>query len=144
RSSGQRPACLFLASSSPPRACRTRPSAALSSPRCKISSFASCNPEGLAAPRAVVEGRAMDAGRAAEHDTREKPAAEHLRSAIQDASQGLVERETLVELVVLSAVAREHMLVVGPPGTAKSEAVRRIARRLRGRYFEYLLGRFTE
>ncbi len=67
-----------------------------------------------------------------------------LREAIHDASAGLVERETLVELVVLSAVAREHLLVVGPPGTAKSEAVRRIARRLRGRTFEYLLGRFTE
>lgn len=67
-----------------------------------------------------------------------------LREAIRDASAGLVERESLVELVVLSAVAREHLLVVGPPGTAKSEAVRRVARRLRGRTFEYLLGRFTE
>jgi MoxR-like ATPase len=67
-----------------------------------------------------------------------------LRDAIRDASRGLVERETLVELVVLGAVAREHVLVVGPPGTAKSEAVRRIARRLQGRTFEYLLGRFTE
>lgn len=34
--------------------------------------------------------------------------------------------------------------MVGPPGTAKSEAVRRIARGLGGAYFEYLLGRFTE
>ncbi|MEZ4307559.1 MAG: AAA family ATPase [Polyangiaceae bacterium] len=67
-----------------------------------------------------------------------------LGEAIRDASRGLVERETLVELVVLSAVAGEHMLVIGPPGTAKSEAVRRIARRLGGRAFEYLLGRFTE
>lgn len=67
-----------------------------------------------------------------------------LHEAIVLASRGLVDREALVELVVLSAVAREHMLVIGPPGTAKSEAVRRIARRLRGRYFEYLLGRFTE
>ncbi len=49
-----------------------------------------------------------------------------------------------MELVVLCAVAGEHLLVVGPPGTAKSEAVRRIARRLGGRYFEYLVGRFTE
>lgn len=67
-----------------------------------------------------------------------------LHEAIVGASRGLVDREALVELVVLSAVAREHMLVIGPPGTAKSEAVRRIARRIRGRYFEYLLGRFTE
>lgn len=63
---------------------------------------------------------------------------------MHEAGRGLVERETLVELVVLAAVAQEHLLVVGPPGTAKSEAVRRIARRLRGRTFEYLLGRFTE
>lgn len=45
---------------------------------------------------------------------------------------------------MLCAVTSEHLLVVGPPGTAKSEAVRRIARRLGGSYFEYLVGRFTE
>ncbi len=67
-----------------------------------------------------------------------------LRRAIASASRGLVEREALVELIALSAVAGEHMLVVGPPGTAKSEAVRRIAGAFGGRYFEYLLGRFTE
>lgn len=44
----------------------------------------------------------------------------------------------------LAAVAGEHLLVLGPPGTAKSEAVRRVAACLGGRYFEYLLGRFTE
>lgn len=71
-------------------------------------------------------------------------AAENVRLAIAQACRGLVQRATLVELVVLCAVAREHLLVVGPPGTAKSEAVRRIARRLGGRYFEYLVGRFTE
>ncbi len=49
-----------------------------------------------------------------------------------------------MELIALAAIAREHVLVVGPPGTAKSEAVRRVAKALGGRYFEYLLGRFTE
>ncbi|RKG51240.1 AAA family ATPase [Corallococcus sp. AB011P] len=67
-----------------------------------------------------------------------------VRDALTDASRGLVEREAMVELVALSAVAGEHLLVVGPPGTAKSEAVRRTARGLGGSYFEYLLGRFTE
>jgi MoxR-like ATPase len=67
-----------------------------------------------------------------------------VQQAMADASHGLVERESLVELVVLCAVAREHMLVIGPPGTAKSQAVRRIASRLGGNYFEYLIGRFTE
>ena len=66
-----------------------------------------------------------------------------LRTVISAATTGLVERESLVEMVALSAVAEEHVLVIGPPGTAKSEAVRRIARATGGRYFEYLLGRFT-
>jgi MoxR-like ATPase len=60
------------------------------------------------------------------------------------AAHGLVEREALVEVITLAAVAEEHVLVIGEPGTAKSEAVRRVARALGGRYFEYLLGRFTE
>ena len=67
-----------------------------------------------------------------------------LRAVISAATAGLVEREALVEMVALSAVAEEHVLVIGPPGTAKSEAVRRIARASGGQYFEYLLGRFTE
>jgi MoxR-like ATPase len=71
-------------------------------------------------------------------------AAESLRRALKDASRGLVEREALLEMVALAAVAGEHVLVVGPPGTAKSEAVRRVARATGARYFEYLLGRFTE
>jgi MoxR-like ATPase len=71
-------------------------------------------------------------------------AAAALQGALADAGRGLVEREAMVELVALSAVAGEHLLVIGPPGTAKSEAVRRTARALGGSYFEYLLGRFTE
>ncbi len=71
-------------------------------------------------------------------------AAESLRLAIADANRGLVQRESIVELVVLCAITEEHLLVIGPPGTAKSEAVRRIAKRLGGRMFEYLVGRFTE
>jgi MoxR-like ATPase len=74
----------------------------------------------------------------------ESAACLNLRRAIQDACTGLVDREALVELVVLCAVAGEHVLVVGPPGTAKSAAVRRVAQRLGGTYFEYLIGRFTE
>lgn len=67
-----------------------------------------------------------------------------VRDALRAAQEGLVERELLVDLIALSAIAREHLLVIGPPGTAKSEAVRRVAKALGGRYFEYLLGRFTE
>ena len=71
-------------------------------------------------------------------------AAAHVRSGIRAATAGLVGREQLAELIVLAAVAHEHLLVIGPPGTAKSAMVRRIAQAMGGRYFEYLLGRFTE
>ncbi|MBI5501882.1 MAG: AAA family ATPase [Deltaproteobacteria bacterium] len=67
-----------------------------------------------------------------------------IRSAMASAAQGLIDRDGLVDAIVLAALAGEHVLVIGPPGTAKSEAVRRVARVLGGRYFEYLLGRFTE
>ena len=71
-------------------------------------------------------------------------AARALRAGIHHATTGLVGREPLAELIVLAAVAQEHLLVIGPPGTAKSAVVRRVAQALGGRYFEYLLGRFTE
>jgi MoxR-like ATPase len=67
--------------------------------------------------------------------------ARELRDALSSACRGLVEREVLVDL---AALAREHLLVVGPPGTAKSEAVRRAASATGAAMFEYLLGRFTE
>lgn len=71
-------------------------------------------------------------------------AAARLRNVVKTATVGLVGREQLAELILLSAVAREHLLVIGPPGTAKSAVVRRVAGLMGGRYFEYLLGRFTE
>ncbi|GAA4596856.1 hypothetical protein GCM10023194_70100 [Planotetraspora phitsanulokensis] len=67
-----------------------------------------------------------------------------VRDAVAAARAGLVQRELIAEVVALCAVAGEHLLVIGAPGTAKSEAVRRVAGSLGGRYFEYLLGRFTE
>lgn len=70
--------------------------------------------------------------------------AETVRLAVTSARENLVDREVLAEVVALCAVAGEHLLVIGPPGTAKSQVVRLVAERLGGRYFEYLLGRFTE
>lgn len=67
-----------------------------------------------------------------------------VKGAVGQARSGLVDRELIAEVVVLCAVAGEHLLVIGAPGTAKSEAVRRVAAELGGSYFEYLLGRFTE
>jgi len=77
-------------------------------------------------------------------DTQLQTDSEALRAVVERAQRDLTDRGSLIETLVLAAVAREHVLVVGPPGTAKSEAVRRVAAELGGSYFEYLLGRFTE
>jgi MoxR-like ATPase len=67
-----------------------------------------------------------------------------LASVIEECCRGLVDRRPLVEAIFLAAVAGEHVLVIGPPGTAKSEAARRVAGALGGSYFEYLLSKFSE
>jgi MoxR-like ATPase len=57
---------------------------------------------------------------------------------------GLVERRRAVRLSLLVALAGEHTLLVGPPGTAKSALARRLHLAFAGgRYFERLLTRFT-
>jgi MoxR-like ATPase len=58
-----------------------------------------------------------------------------------------VNKQPLVDLMVIAAVAQEPLLLVGPPGTAKSDLVLKFkdALGLSGNdYFEYLLTRFTE
>jgi MoxR-like ATPase len=53
-------------------------------------------------------------------------------------------KDEIARLVAISAVAGEHMVIVGPPGTAKSALIRTFSRLCDARYFEYLLTRFTE
>ena len=66
-----------------------------------------------------------------------------LSTAIAALQDGLVERDTEARLLLLAALAGEHILFLGPPGTAKSELGRRLARLTDGSFFERLLTRFT-
>src|SRR5213082_2172939 len=55
-----------------------------------------------------------------------------------------VGRDEVIDLTALAVVAGEHLFLYGPPGTAKSALVRQFASAVHGRYFEYLLTRFSE
>lgn len=74
---------------------------------------------------------------AARLGARFQEAARVLRNAFLD-------KQEIIRLMVVSVIAGEHMLIVGPPGTAKSALVRMFAGLIDARYFEYLLTRFTE
>lgn len=91
-------------------------------------------------------------------DTREEWAfhdlqgeAEELRKRLNHFRHSLrrffVAKEEVIDLMVIAAVAQEPLLLVGPPGTAKSDLVLKFkdALGLGGEdYFEYMLTRFTE
>ena len=58
-----------------------------------------------------------------------------------------VGKQPLIDLMTVAAVAQEPLLLVGPPGTAKSDLVLKFRDALaigEGDYFEYMLTRFTE
>jgi MoxR-like ATPase len=77
--------------------------------------------------------------------------AESLRTKLANFRSSLarffVAKEELIELMVVAAVAQEPLLLVGPPGTAKSDLVLKFKDALGladEDYFEYMLTRFTE
>lgn len=67
-----------------------------------------------------------------------------INAHIDRLSEQFVARRALLELVMLGLVSREHVLLIGPPGTGKSAAVQAVASAIDAVTFEYLLGRFTE
>ena len=69
---------------------------------------------------------------------------ERLRCIRDFLTTGLVERDVAVRLALVAALSGEHLLLVGPPGTAKSLVARRLRLALANTgYFERLLTRFS-
>jgi MoxR-like ATPase len=71
--------------------------------------------------------------------------ANRLRATVTDRlKKQFVGRSEVIDLIALAVVAGEHLFLFGPPGTAKSALIRAFATAVDGRYFEYLLTRFSE
>jgi MoxR-like ATPase len=70
--------------------------------------------------------------------------AARFQEAARVMEQHFLDKQEVIRLLLVSVAAGEHMLLVGPPGTAKSALVRTFAKLIDARYFEYLLTRFTE
>jgi MoxR-like ATPase len=69
-------------------------------------------------------------------------------AAFQDLARQMnaqfLDKQEIIRLMTISAIAGEHMVIVGPPGTAKSAMIDMFAKLIDAKYFEYLLTRFTE
>jgi MoxR-like ATPase len=67
-----------------------------------------------------------------------------IQTLMTQMSDGLLEREHQVRLMMLAALSGEHVLLVGPPGTAKSELAKRLKSVfVEANYFERLVTRFS-
>ena len=84
--------------------------------------------------------RALDAG----PTPRSLPTLLRLQQIGRTLSQNFCDKAEVIQLMLLSALAGEHLLILGPPGTAKSALVSQFSQLISARYFEYLLTRFSE
>src|SRR5262249_46230450 len=72
------------------------------------------------------------------------PIQEKFVTTRKELSAALIERDEEVDLVLTALLAREHVLLVGPPGTAKSLLLDSVMRWLSGRTFTALLTKFSQ
>jgi MoxR-like ATPase len=72
------------------------------------------------------------------------PTAQQFHDLASDLSATLIDRDTAITNALLALATGEHLLLLGPPGTAKSLLVRALHKRLGGaEYFEKLMSQFT-
>ena len=69
---------------------------------------------------------------------------ERIVALLQEVGKGIYEKDTELRLGMLAALAGESIILLGPPGTAKSMVARRLKDAFEGAVsFEYLMSRFS-
>ncbi len=74
----------------------------------------------------------------------QNPIAPKLQHVAHQLESTFLGKSETVRLMLIAALAGEHMVLIGPPGTAKSALIRLFSKLIQAQYFEYLLTRFTE
>jgi MoxR-like ATPase len=71
-------------------------------------------------------------------------AQEKLKRIREELKQAFLERGDLIDGALAALLSSHHVLIIGPPGTAKSMLADELCRRIEGaNYFQWLLTRFT-
>ncbi len=55
----------------------------------------------------------------------------------------VIGHEEMVRALMISAVASEHTIIIGPPGVAKSYLIKTFAKLVNAKFYSYLMTRFT-
>jgi len=78
-----------------------------------------------------------------------KPSLDKLQALERELAASLIERDEVIRASLIALLATQHLVVLGPPGTAKSQLVTTLAERISPqngaglRSFAYLMTRFT-
>lgn len=68
-----------------------------------------------------------------------------LRAIAAELDEQFLERASAIRGIIAAVLSRQHSLLLGPPGVAKSELARELTSRIDGaRYWEILLSKFTD